>query len=110
MITLNCLKLVVRLKAERFLCTSSQAEYGETTEMITNDTVTNPVTSYGEAKVSTYCLVRDLAKRLDILFIWARVFLVYGEYDNPNSLIPQLLKLLRNCSKITFNIACLFLR
>ncbi|MDE6056136.1 MAG: NAD-dependent epimerase/dehydratase family protein, partial [Lachnospiraceae bacterium] len=55
MITLNCLKLVVRLKAERFLCTSSQAEYGETTEMITNDTVTNPVTSYGEAKVSTYC-------------------------------------------------------
>lgn len=89
---LNCLKLAARLKADRFLCTGSQAEYGETTELITEDAITNPVTSYGSAKVATYYLARDLAKRLGISFIWARVFSVYGEHDNPNSLIPQLLK------------------
>lgn len=93
--TLNCLRLAARFNAGRFLCTGSQAEYGEVTGVITEDTVTNPVTSYGAAKVAAYYLAKDLAKRMGISFVWARVFSVYGEHDNLNSLIPQLLKSLR---------------
>jgi len=94
-ITLNCLRLAEKLGAKTFLCTGSQAEYGETREMITEETAVNPCTSYGAAKAAAYFLARDYAKQTNVSLLWTRVFSVYGEHDNPNSLIPCLCKSLR---------------
>ncbi|MDR0903344.1 MAG: NAD-dependent epimerase/dehydratase family protein [Ruminococcus sp.] len=91
--TIFCLELAKKYGCERFICTGSQAEYGEVPAdvLITEDTPLNPVTAYGSAKVAAYYLVRDFAKRLGVDYSWVRIFSVYGQNDNPNSLLPQIL-------------------
>lgn len=94
--SLNCINAAVRFGCRRFICTGSQAEYGETSELITEETPTRPTTSYGSAKVSAYYLTKDIARHYGIEHIWVRVFSVYGDNDNPNTLYSQLLNALRN--------------
>jgi nucleoside-diphosphate-sugar epimerase len=91
--TIFCLELAKKSGCKRFICTGSQAEYGEVPGdvLITEDTTLNPVTSYGSVKAAAYYLVRDYAKRLGLDCTWVRIFSVYGPNDNPNSLIPQIL-------------------
>ena len=90
--TLNCIKMAAQSGCKRFICTGSQAEYGNTDEPITEETRTNPTTAYGACKIATYYLAADYSKRLNIELTWARVFSTYGPNDNPNTLISLLLK------------------
>jgi len=90
--SLNCLKLASKLGCKRFICTGSQAEYGNTTELITEETALKPATAYGACKVAAYYLTADLAKRLNIEHTWVRVFSVYGPHDNPNTLVMTLIR------------------
>ena len=94
--SVNCLKLASELGCKRFICTGSQAEYGNAAGVITEDTSLNPVSSYGSCKAAAYHLTADLAKHLSIEHTWVRVFSVYGANDNPNSLIPYLAETLRS--------------
>jgi nucleoside-diphosphate-sugar epimerase len=91
--TIFCLELAKKCGCERFICTGSQAEYGEVPGdvLITEDTALNPVTAYGSVKVAAYYLMRDFAKRLGIDYTWVRIFSVYGPNDNPDTLISQIL-------------------
>jgi nucleoside-diphosphate-sugar epimerase len=91
--TIFCLELAKKSGCKRFICTGSQAEYGEVPAdvLITEDTPLCPVTSYGSVKAAAYFLVKDYAKRLEIDYTWVRIFSVYGPNDNPNSLLPQIL-------------------
>jgi nucleoside-diphosphate-sugar epimerase len=93
--TINCVGLAARLGCKRFVGFGSQAEYGSTTVRITEETPLKPTTAYGSCKVAAYYLSSDLAKRLGIEFVWARVFSIYGKGDNANSLFPQLVESLR---------------
>ena len=90
--TSNCLKMAAELRCKRFICTGSQAEYGSTDELITEETRTNPTTAYGACKVAAYYLAAYYAKQLNIDLTWVRVFSVYGPNDNSNTLISSLLK------------------
>ena len=94
-ITLSCLKLAVNLKCRNFICTGSQAEYGDKAELITENTALMPTTAYGACKVAAYYLIADLARRLNIEHIWARIFSAYGPNDNPQTLISGLIKSLK---------------
>jgi len=91
-IAINCLKLAAKLGCKRFICTGSQAEYGETRSLITEDSPLRPNTTYGACKVAAYYLTADLAKRINIEHTWARIFSVYGPNDNQNTLIMNLIK------------------
>jgi nucleoside-diphosphate-sugar epimerase len=95
-ITLNCLKMAANSGCGRFVCCGSQAEYGEVSGLITEDTPANPTTAYGASKAAAYYLSRDLAKRLGIEHTWVRVFSVYGPHDNPGTLIMSLISELRS--------------
>lgn len=97
----DCVKLAARLGCRRFIGLGSQAEYGETKELITEETPLKPTTAYGACKVATYYLLTDLAKRLELEFVWARLFSVYGPNDNPNSLVPQLVEALEEKGEFT---------
>lgn len=88
--TLNCLGTAVKYGCKRFICTGSQAEYGETERVITEKIPLVPTTSYGSAKVAAYYLSKDLARHYNIEHIWVRVFSVYGKNDNANTLYSQL--------------------
>lgn len=101
--TLNCVRIAAKYGCKRFICTGSQAEYGETTQIITEETTVNPVTSYGSAKVAAYYLSKDLARHFNMQHIWVRVFSVYGENDNANTLYSQLSEALRASGKYTLS-------
>lgn len=89
-IMLNCFKLAKLAGCRRFLGVGSQAEYGETTEQITEETATHPTEPYGAAKLAAYYLGERLANQLGIGFVWARVFSVYGDHDKPYTLYSRL--------------------
>jgi nucleoside-diphosphate-sugar epimerase len=90
--TIFCLELAKKCGCERFICTGSQAEYGEVPGdvLITEDTPLEPVTAYGSVKVAVYYLVKDYAKRLGVDYTWVRIFSVYGPNDNPDTLLSQI--------------------
>lgn len=90
--SLSCLRFAKQIGCKKFVCTGSQAEYGETKALITEETPLKPVTAYGACKVASFYLLSDLAQQLTIDFVWARVFSVYGPNDSINSLIPQMIK------------------
>jgi len=90
-ISLKCLSLASELGCKRFICTGSQAEYGKTLELITEETPLKPNTAYGSCKAAAYYLTSDLSKRLNIEHTWVRIFSTYGPTDNHNSLIIKLI-------------------
>jgi nucleoside-diphosphate-sugar epimerase len=100
-ISVNCLKLAAGLGCKRFICTGSQAEYGSTTELITEYTPLMPTTSYGACKTAAFYLTMDLASRISIEHTWVRIFSTYGPNDNPSTLIMNLVRGLRQDGSAT---------
>jgi nucleoside-diphosphate-sugar epimerase len=98
-VALSCLKLAVKLRCKSFICRGSQSEYGDATELITEDTKPNPTTAYGACKIAAYYLTKDLAYRLKIEHIWVRIFNVYGPNDTPKTLIFSLIKSLKETGR-----------
>lgn len=91
-ISVKCLELAKKQGCKRFVCTGSQADYGEVSCLITEQTPLNPATAYGSCKVAAYFLTKDLAARIGIEHTWVRIFSTYGKNDNPNTLISHLLR------------------
>lgn len=85
--TLDALQLAKRLGCKCFIGAGSQAEYGPAEGVITEQTLTAPVTAYGKAKLQAGNESRKLAEELGIRYCWARIFSVYGPLDRPDTLI-----------------------
>lgn len=102
-ISVNCLKFAAKLGCKRFICTGSQAEYGNTKSLITEEIPLVPTTSYGACKTAAYFTTSDLAYRLNIEHTWVRIFSVYGPNDNPNTLITNLVKNLKQNNYAALN-------
>ncbi|WP_181586780.1 NAD(P)-dependent oxidoreductase [Paenibacillus taichungensis] len=91
--TVEAMQVASQLGAKQFIVTGSQAEYGIIcNEKINENTPTNPNTAYGACKLACYQILSCLAKQIGISLTWVRVFSVYGEGDNPNTLISYLFK------------------
>jgi nucleoside-diphosphate-sugar epimerase len=88
----NAMKVAHNIGAKQFICTGSQAEYGIFKHKVDEKSPTNPNTAYGACKLACYNLLKTLAMQLKLPFTWVRVFSVYGEGDNPNTLISYLFK------------------
>ena len=93
--TINCLRAAVKAGCRRFVCTGSQAEYGETKDLITEETPLRPVTAYGNVKAAAHHLCEAFLRDTGTDLVWARVFSVYGEHDNPNTLYSRLMEALK---------------
>ena len=90
--TLGALEAAGHLGCGRFICTGSQAEYGRTTQLITEETCPHPADAYGAAKIAACALTRQRAADLGIEWIWARVFSLYGRYEQEGRMLPALVK------------------
>ncbi len=73
-----------------FIGTGSQGEYGAGSSM-REDTLPEPTTMYGAAKVAALYLTRQLAHQSGMRHAWLRLFSTYGPDDNPGWLIPSLI-------------------
>lgn len=85
-----------RLNAKKFIGAGSQAEYGLKNEPLRIDTNCNPITAYGIAKLCAGNMSKLLCEQLNLEFNWIRILSVYGEYDNPNTLISYVKESLKN--------------
>jgi UDP-glucose 4-epimerase len=74
-----------------FVAMGSQGEYGAGSDM-REDTLPQPTTLYGAAKVATLYLTRQLAAQAGMRHAWLRLFSTYGPGDNSGWLIPTLIQ------------------
>jgi len=65
-------------------------EYGMRDGKLSEDDITLPVNPYGLAKDFLRKGLEFLAAEHECVFRWTRLFYMYGEGQNPNSLFPQL--------------------
>ncbi len=96
--TLDAVELCRQLGCGVFVAAGSQAEYGRTTEVISETTIEKPETGYGCAKLCAGNMSRILCRKYGIRHVWARLFSIYGPYDSErNNLINySIAKLLQN--------------
>ena len=75
----------------RFMFSGSQAEYGQHTDLITEESACAPRSAYGEAKLAMREEGEALARRLGITYLHGRIFSVYGPGDHPWTLVETCL-------------------
>lgn len=93
---IKLLYLCKKLGVNHWIGVGSQAEYGPTTGVISEDQATAPSTIYGAAKLSTFNSSSIICKELGIRHSWIRIFSTYGPSDNPQWMIPYLIRCLLN--------------
>lgn len=89
---IDSMKVAEIIGVKQFIMTGSQAEYGIYNQQIDESTTAAPVTAYGACKLACYNILKTLSDQIDLPLTWVRVFSVYGEGDNPNTLISYLFK------------------
>ena len=88
---LDALRSACTVGCKRFIGIGSQAEYGICGEVITEDTLTQPINAYGRAKLSAMESSKALAAELGIEWIWGRIFSLYGDYEPSGRMLPDLI-------------------
>lgn len=90
--SINAVRAAKSICCKRIIFTGSQAEYGIHTEKITENTLNEPNTAYGAAKLAACHLSRVMAEQIGIEWTWTRIFSLYGRYDHSNTLVSYLLR------------------
>jgi len=85
--SINSFNVANLLGIKTFIGIGSQAEYGNTNFPISENYKPKPENAYGKAKLITYQKLNKLNEKLNIKFIWVRIFSVYGPYDYEKTLI-----------------------
>ena len=93
--SLDAVKLAERFGCETFVGIGSQAEYGRYEGLLKADSLVNPETCYGIAKLAAGMLTRELAGQLGIRHIWVRVVSIYGPQDGPDTMVMSMISKLR---------------
>lgn len=95
--SLKLLELAHENGCQKWIGLGSQAEYGPSNRVLTEDLPTHPVTIYGVAKLCIGLLSQKLCEAYRAGFAWLRFTAAYGPMDDPSHMIPELiLKLLRS--------------
>ena len=103
-VTLKMLGLANALGCKCFICTGSQAEYGPIREdIITEDTLTSPITAYGAAKVAACQLSKVKAEQMGLEWIWGRIFSLIGKYEPRGRMLPDLIYKLKNNEDVSLS-------
>jgi nucleoside-diphosphate-sugar epimerase len=74
-----------------FISLGSQAEYGILNSKVSENSIVNPVSSYGATKVASQQILKTFCNSNKINWIWLRLFSFIGENENNNWLIPSLI-------------------
>jgi len=90
--TVEAVKLSAEIGCKTWVGTGSQAEYGLVNNRIFINSPTKPISAYGKAKLSAYCLSRAEAEKKKINHSWVRIFSVYGGGDDQNTLISSTIR------------------
>lgn len=70
----------------------SQAEYGPSEEILSEDTPEQPVTAYGASKLKLGQLTKQLSESFGIRYVWLRLLATYGPKDDERHLLPSAIR------------------
>jgi UDP-glucose 4-epimerase len=90
--SMNLLEESISAGCKHWIGLGSQAEYGPCSNRVAENQATQPTTLYGQAKLSAGQLMSMRCKQLDIRFAWLRLFSSFGPTDNPEWMIPYLIR------------------
>lgn len=88
---LQAVALAQRMGCKRFIGAGSQAEYGPSRDILSPDSPVFPEIAYGMAKYAAGKLCGLRCQQIGMEFNWARIFSVYGPYDNTFAFMDTLL-------------------
>jgi len=97
--TAALVSLAAQAGCRTFVALGSQAEYGPRNQILDENAPTEPTSTYGVAKLCAFQLSRHLARQAGMRFAWVRIFSTYGPRDNPDNMIPALVRSLLNREK-----------
>lgn len=83
---LDAVELAHRLGCHTFMGAGSQAEYGQHTENLTEESREAPSTAYGMAKLCAGQMTRMSCRNKNMRHIWPRILSTYGPYS-PNQTV-----------------------
>ena len=92
-----CVELIEQLVdagLQRLVVAGTCYEYGLQNGPLKEDQFTDPVNCYAIAKDSLRRVIASRYSQQNLQWCWARLFYLYGHGQNPNSLLPSLLKAL----------------
>ena len=84
------LRALVEAGLKRLVVTGTCFEYGLQTECLSEESVPQPVTVYGEAKQQLHKALMEVQVRDGFDLRWLRLFYLYGPGQNPNALYASL--------------------
>ena len=90
--TLDAVELAHLLGCNKFIGAGSQAEYGINNQRTYPTDKVDPVVPYGVAKFAAGKLGRKISDEYGMVYIWPRIFSVYGEHDRDISMIKYAIK------------------
>lgn len=96
---LNLFKELAELGCKKIICTGSCLEYGQNHGKLSEDSPTRPSSAFAASKNALHWLGREIAKENNIQFIWTRLFYVYGPEQKESSLIPYIIKCVKEGKK-----------
>lgn len=88
--TLALARGAARARVGRFVGVGTCFEYDLTGGRLGPDAPLDPLTPYAAAKASAFLTLREWLPRQDVAFLWARLFYLYGEGEDPRRLVPYL--------------------
>ncbi|WP_455940050.1 NAD-dependent epimerase/dehydratase family protein [Helicobacter fennelliae] len=95
---------ITSYKIKNITIAGSCFEYGTHSGKINESFIPNPQTSYGIAKTFLHKSLEQFQKIYPFQLKWLRIFYLYGEGQNPHSLLPQLQNAL-NHKQTNFNMS-----
>jgi UDP-glucuronate decarboxylase len=78
----------------RFLMTGTCAEYAPGSGRLREDSPVGPATLYAASKLSLQLVSAQLAAEFDARVTWARIFHLYGPFENSQRLVPAVINAL----------------
>lgn len=100
MMSCSCISVLKELGINKFIGIGSQAEYEETEGIITETSKVFSDSEYGKMKIKTYEYGIQAALSSSMIFIWTRLFSVYGSNDYVQSLVKMCIHKMIQCETI----------
>ena len=89
---LDLFEELAEIECKKIICTGSCWEYGQNQGEISEDLPVKSSNAFTTAKNALHCLGREIVKENNMQLIWTRLFYVYGPGQRENSLIPYIIK------------------
>lgn len=92
---LDLINMLAETTCKRVLVTGSCWEYGKQKGKLKEDITLKPFNVFTAAKNSFHWLGEEIAKGNNMQFIWTRIFYVYGPGQRKDSLVPYIIRCIK---------------